>query len=83
MERLSRAEVMRLTPEERIRIKYYKKMNAERVKKHRENNKHALGYNREYKNFFINRDENKEKYRALNRQYLNKHNENKAKTKPK
>ena len=43
---------MILAPEERI--KYNKKMNAERVRKHRDNNKeHALEYNRECKFFFI------------------------------
>ena len=59
-------------------------MNAERVKKHRENNKeHAAEYNRKYKKEFINREENKEKYKVLNRQHVNKHNENKTKAKPK
>ena len=48
-------------------------MKAERVKKHRENNdERALEYNRKHK-----------KDMALNWQYMNKHNENKAKKKKK
>ena len=65
MEGLSRVEVMRLTPIERTEYKW----KDERVRKHRENNKeNALEYNREYKKNFIERDENKEQYKRLNRQ---------------
>ena len=80
MEGLSRVEVMRLTPIERTEYKW----KDERVRKHRENNKeNALEYNREYKKNFIERDENKEQYKRLNRQNVNKHNNNKANTQPK
>ena len=71
--KLSRAEVMALSPE--ARLAYNRTRNAERVARHRElNRESAMEYNRTYKKVYVNRPENKERYDELNRHYVNKHN---------
>jgi hypothetical protein len=79
MNKLSRAEVMSLSPEERII--YNKAKTAERVARHRANNReHALEYNRTYKKEYVNREENRDKYKELNRKNVNNHFERKRAT---
>lgn len=74
--KLSREELKKLSAEEKIA--YQQAMNRERVAKYREANKEkADKYNREYKKDYINRPENKEKYKKLNK--INVANYNKRK----
>jgi hypothetical protein len=74
--KLTREELKGLTAEQKI--EYQRKQNAERVARYRANNKEkADKYNREYKKDYINRPENKEKYKKLNIQNVKRHNNKK------
>ena len=71
--KLSREELKKLTAEEKIA--YQQALNRERVAKYRaENKEKADKYNREYKKDYINRPENRDKYKELNIKYVKKHN---------
>jgi len=73
-ERLTREQLKGLTAEEKIT--YQKRLNASRVAAYRQANKEkSLQYNREYKKDYINRPENKDKYKELNKMYVNKYKE--------
>ena len=63
--KLTREELKGLTAEEKIA--YQQERNRERVAKYRANNKEkADEYNRTYKKEYVNRPENREKYKELN-----------------
>ncbi len=74
--KLTREELKGLTAEQKL--EYQRKQNAARVAAHRAANKEqSLAYNRTYKKDYINRPENRDKYKELNRKYVNEHNKNK------
>ena len=74
--KLTREQLKGLTAEEKI--EYQRKQNAARVAAYREANKEkAAEYNRTYKKDYINRPENREKYKELNKQYVARHNKQK------
>ena len=70
--KLTREELKGLTAEQKI--EYQRKQNAARVAAYRAANKEkAAQYNREYKKDYINRPENRDKYKELNKMYVNKY----------
>ena len=74
--KLTREQLKGLTAEEKLA--YQKKLNAERVAKYRANNKEKTRvYNKEYKKDYINRPENRDRYKELNRKHVEKHNNSK------
>ncbi len=74
--KLTREELKGLTAEEKI--EYQRKQNAARVAAYRAANKEkATEYNRTYKKSYINRPENKDKYKELNKKYVDKYNKQK------
>ena len=74
--KLTREELKGLTAEQKI--EYQRKQNAARVAAYRAANKEkAAEYNRTYKKDYINRPENKEKYKKLNLENVKKHNNKK------
>ena len=71
-EKLTREQLKGLTAEEKI--EYQRKQNAARVAAYRAANKEkAAEYNRKYKKDYINRPENRDKYKELNKKYVEKH----------
>ena len=75
-EKLTREQLKGLTAEEKI--EYQRKQNAARVAAYRAANKEkAAEYNRTYKKEYVNRPENREKYRELNKKYVERHNKQK------
>ena len=75
-QKLTREQLKGLTAEEKI--EYQRKQNAARVAAYRANNKEkAAEYNRTYKKEYVNRPENREKYKELNKQYVTRHNKQK------
>ena len=71
--RWTRGQLKRLIAEEKIA--YQKRLNAARVAAYREANKEkAAEYNRTYKKDYINRPENRDKYKELNRKNVEKYN---------
>jgi hypothetical protein len=76
-EKLTREQLKGLTAEEKI--EYQRKQNAARVAAYRANKKEkAAEYNRTCKKDCINRPENREKYKELNKQYVARHNKQKS-----
>lgn len=74
--KLTREQLKGLTAEEKIA--YQQALNRERVAKYRGANKEkADKYNREYKKDYINRPENRDKYKELNRKNVERHNRKK------
>ena len=74
--KLTREELKGLTAEQKI--EYQRKLNAARVAAYREANKEkAAEYNRNYKKEYINRPENKEKYKKINLENVKRHNNKK------
>ena len=74
--KLSREQFKGLTAEEKI--EYQRKQNAARVAAYRAANKEkAAEYNRTYKKEYINRPENRDKYKELNKKYVEKYNKQK------
>ena len=74
--KLTREELKGLTAEQKL--EYQRKQNAARVAAYRAANKEkADKYNREYKKDYINRPENKEKYKELNKKHVEKYNKQK------
>ena len=74
--KLTREELKGLTAEQKI--EYQRKQNAARVAAYRAANKEkAAQYNREYKKDYINRPENREKYKELNKKNVDKYNKQK------
>ena len=70
--KLTREELKGLTAEQKL--EYQRRQNAARVAAHRAANKEkAAEYNRNYKKDYINRPENKEKYKEPNKKYVEKH----------
>ncbi len=77
-ERLTREQLKGLTAEEKTADQ--NGLNAARVAAFRAANKEkAAEYNRTYKKDYINRPENKDKYKELNKMHVNKHQNNKVK----
>ena len=75
-EKLTREQLKGLTAEEKI--EYQRKQNAARVAAYRAANKEkAAEYNRTYKKEYINRPENRDNYKELNKQYVEKYNKQK------
>ena len=75
-EKLTREQLKGLTAEEKIA--YQKRLNAARVAAYRAANKEkAAEYNRTYKKEYINRPENRDKYKELNKKYVEKYNKQK------
>ncbi len=75
-EKLTREQLKGLTAEEKI--EYQRKQNAARVAAYRAANKEkAAEYNRTYKKEYVNRPENRDKYRELNKKYVERHNKQK------
>ena len=75
-EKLTREQLKGLTAEEKIA--YQKRLNAARVAAYREANKEkAAEYYRTYKKDYINRPENRDKYKELNKKYVEKYNKQK------
>ena len=71
-ERLTREQLKGLTAEEKIA--YQNRLNAARVAAYRAANKEkAAEYNRTYKKDYINRPENKDRYKELNKMHVNKY----------
>ncbi len=71
-EKLTREQLKGLTAEEKI--EYQRKQNAARVAAYRAINKEkAAEYNRTYKKDYINRPENRDKYKELNKKYVQKY----------
>ena len=67
--KLSREELKKLSPMEKIA--YQQALNRERVAKYRaENKEQANKNNREYKKAYINRPENVDKYKELNKMHV-------------
>ncbi len=66
-ERLTREQWKGLTAEEETA--YQNRLNAARVAAYRAANKE---YNRTYKKYYVNRPENKDKYKELNKMNVNK-----------
>jgi hypothetical protein len=74
--KLSREELKGLTAEQKL--EYQRKQNAARVAAYRAANKEkAAQYNRAYKKDYINRPENRDKYKELNKKYVEKYNKQK------
>ena len=74
--KLTREQLKGLTAEEKLA--YQRTQNAERVARYRANNKEkAAEYNRTYKKDYINRPENRDKYKELNKQHVEKYNKQK------
>ena len=70
-EKLTREQLKVLTAEEKIA--YQNRLNAARVAAYRAANKEkAAEYNRTYKKDYVNRPENKDRYKELNKTYVNK-----------
>ena len=70
-EKLTREQLKVLTAEEKIA--YQNRLNAARVAAYRAANKEkAAEYNRTYKKDYVNRPENKDRYKKLNKMYVNK-----------
>jgi hypothetical protein len=70
--KLTREELKGLTAEQKL--EYQRKQNAARVAAYRAANKEkAAEYNRAYKKDYINRPENRDKYKELNKKYLEKY----------
>ena len=70
-EKLTREQLKVLTAEEKIA--YQNRLNAARVAAYRAANKEkAAEYNRFYKKNYVNRPENKDRYKELNKMYVNK-----------
>jgi DNA-binding transcriptional regulator YbjK len=70
-EKLTREQLKVLTAEEKIA--YQNRLNAARVAAYRAANKEkAAEYNRTYKKDYVNRPENKDRYKELNKMYVNK-----------
>ena len=70
-ERLTREQLKGLTAEEKIA--YQNRLNAARVAAYRAANKEkAAEYNRTYKKDYVNRPENKDRYKEFNKMYVNK-----------
>ena len=75
-EKLTREQLKGLTAEENIA--YQNRLNAARVAAYRAANKEkAAEYNRTYKKNYVNRPENREKYKELNKQNVARHNKQK------
>jgi hypothetical protein len=75
-DKLTREQLKGLTAEEKIA--YQKRLNAARVAAYREANKEkAAEYNRTYKKDYINRPENRDKFKDLNRKYVENYNKQK------
>jgi DNA-binding transcriptional regulator YbjK len=71
-EKLTREQLKGLTAEEKI--EYQRKQNAARVAAYRAANKEkAAEYNRTYKKEYVNRPENRDKYKELNKKYVDKY----------
>ena len=71
-EKLTREQLNGLTAEEKIA--YQNRLNAARVAAYRAANKEKTAeYNREYKKNYINRPENKDRYKELNKMHVNKY----------
>ena len=74
--KLTREELKGLTAEQKL--EYQRKQNAARVSAYRAANKDkAAEYNRTYKKDYMNRPENKDKYKVLNKKYVEKYNKQK------
>ena len=70
-EKLTREQLKVLTAEEKIA--YQNRLNAARVAAYRAANKEkAAEYNRTYKKDYVNRPENKDRYKELNKMHVNK-----------
>ena len=70
-DKLTREQLKGLTAEEKIA--YQNRLNAARVAAYRAANKEkAAEYNRTYKKDYVNRPENKDRYKELNKMYVNK-----------
>jgi hypothetical protein len=70
--KLTREQLKGLSAEDKL--EYQRKQNAERVARYRANNKdEADKHNREYKKDYINRPENRNKYKELNKKYVEKY----------
>ena len=70
--KLTREELKGLTAEQKI--EYQRKQNAARVAAYRAANKEkAAEYNRTYKKEYVNRPENRDKYKELNKKYVDKY----------
>ncbi len=70
-EKLTREQLKGLTAEEKL--EYQRKQNAARVAACRAATKEkAVEYNRTYKKDHINRPENKDRYKELNKMHVNK-----------
>ena len=70
-ERLTREQLKGLIAEEKIA--YQNRLNAARVAAYRAANKEKVAeYNRTYKKDYINRPENKDKYKEINKMHVNK-----------
>ena len=70
--KLIREQLKGLAAEEKL--EYQRKQNAERVARYRANNKEkAAEYNRTYKKDYINRPENKDNYKELDKRYVEKY----------
>ena len=75
-DRLTREQLKGLTAEEKIA--YQNRLNAARVAAYRAANKEkAAEYNRTYKKDYVNRPENRDKYKELNKQHVEKYNKQK------
>ena len=75
-EKLTREQLKVLTAEEKIA--YQNRLNAARVAAYRAANKEkAAEYNRTYKKNYVNRPENREKCKELNKQNVARHNKQK------
>ncbi len=71
VEKLTREQLKGLTAEEEIA--YQNRLNAARVAAYRAANKEkAAEYNRTYKKDYINRPENRDRYKELNKMHANK-----------
>ena len=71
-EKLTREQLKGLTAEEKIA--YQNRLNAARVAAYRAANKEkAAEYNRTYKKDYVNRPENKDRYKELNKMHVNKY----------
>ena len=71
-EKLTREQLKVLTAEEKIA--YQNRLNAARVAAYRAANKEkAAEYNRTYKKDYVNRPENKDRYKELNKMHVNKY----------
>ncbi len=69
-EKLTREQLKGLTAEEKTA--YQNRLNAARVAAYRAANKEKAEYNRTYQKDYINRPENKDKYKELKKMHVNK-----------